>query len=131
MAFVMMKNRPFLKRALGNLRLSEKKHDVKSMLKDLGANYWVYPIEKFSATPEGYFIKQSITFANKGDVANLREFNCSALWFFGFDSGHPGYEWANASKVELHAKIHRLCSELAFELDRIKWAVLFPQDYKL
>lgn|SRR5208337_595709 len=123
---------PILKEMLTQSKAFRKKHAVKEMLKGHSTDNWAYPMDDFSATPEGYFIKQGITFADKGDVANLKEFNCPAIWFFGFDSGHPGYEWETPTKIELQEKIHRLCFELAYELDQVKWGILLPtQDYKL
>jgi hypothetical protein len=103
-----------------------KKHDVIELLKGHSADNWFYTMEDFTPSPEGYFIKYGLTFSGQGDIANLREFNCPAIWFFGFDSGHPGEEWEFSTKENLRIKMHIFCEELSMELDLVKSAKLFP-----
>lgn len=104
-----------------------KKHDILELLKDRSADNWAYSMDSFTSSPEGYFIRYQLTFSGQGDVGNLKEFNCPALWFFGFDSGHPGEEWERPMTLkDLKTKIWVLCRDLSMELDLVKSAKLFP-----
>ena len=113
---------PVLEKSLKEAEKIRKREDLKALLKDrYYSDRWTYPFEAFAPTPENYFLNYPVNFSARGDEANLREFNCPAVWFFGFDSGHPQWMDDYHTEKDMISHVRRLCYEFAIELDGLKY----------
>jgi hypothetical protein len=121
---------PYIEEALKRAKVVRMKTDTKSLLKYGHPASWVHEIADFDFTPESYFQDCYINFSARGNVANLKEFDCPDVWFFGFDSGHPEWfpEGTYYTEKDIIMKARQLTFDLAHEMNHFKDEFFYGKD---